>query len=140
MADKKPPAVISKREAHDPYKMRTLEQIIGLFDGGAFLAKLLADHNQLQLDLLDHRAEYGTKGCQGSMSLQINYALGAQGDLSMGAEVTFKAPKKPKSSANAFINDDGELTLFSPMMARMHKPVRDVDDFDPDTGEIRDPA
>lgn len=139
MANKKPPALINKPEPHDPYKMRTIEQILALFDGGDFLAQLLDGHKQLQLDLLEHKDEHGTKGCQGSMTLQLNYALGKSGDVAMGATVNFKAPKKPPSSAAAFINDDGELTLYSPFMARMHQPVRDATDFDPETGEIRDP-
>jgi hypothetical protein len=56
----------------------------------------------------------------------------------MGATVTFKAPKKPAASAAAFINDNGELTLYSPFMAKMHKPIRDVNTYDAETGEIRD--
>ena len=76
--------------------------------------------------------------CAGSMSITIDYAVGNSGDVGMGAKVEFKPPKKPKSSAAAFINDAGELTLYSPMMARMHQPVRDVSDYDPETGEVRD--
>jgi hypothetical protein len=74
------------------------------------------------------------------MTLQLTYGVGNSGDVGMGATVTFKAPKKPPSSAGAYINDAGELTLYSPMMKRMHQPVRDVDDYnyDPTTGEIRD--
>jgi len=141
MAKPKPPARINKAEPHDPYRLRTLEQILSLFDGGDFLAKVLSGHRELQLDLLEHQAEHGSKGCNGSMTLQVNYALGKSGDVAMGATVTFKPPKKPPSSAAAFINDDGELTLYSPFMARMHQPVRDVNDhdFDPETGEVRDP-
>ncbi|KAB6714301.1 hypothetical protein [Roseobacter sp. TSBP12] len=138
MAKKTTPTEITTREPHDPYKMRTLEQILALFDGGDFLAKVMSGHKQLQIDLLDHKEEHGTKGCNGSMTLQVNYALGKSGDVAMGATVTFKAPKKPPSSAAAFINDNGELTLYNPFMARMHQPIRDVTDFDPETGEIRD--
>lgn len=138
MSQKKPPAEITVPEPHDPYKLRTLEQILALFDGGGFLAEVLAGHKNLQLDLLEHQAEHGTKGCEGSMTLKIDYALGKSGDVAMGANVTFKPPKKPPSSAAAFINDDGELTLYSPFMARMHQPVRDVPDHDPVTGEVRD--
>lgn len=138
MAKKQPPAPVPKVEDHDPYKMRTLEQILALFDGGDFLAEVLSGHRQLQLDLLEHKEEHGTKGCQGSMTLQVSYALGKSGDVAMGATVTFKPPKKPPSSAAAFINDDGELTLYSPFMARMHEPPRDVTDYDPETGEVRD--
>lgn len=138
MTQMKPPGKIAVAEPVDPYKMRSIEQILGLFDGGDFLAEVLSGHRQLQKDLLEHMNEHGTKGCQGTMTLQINYALGRQGDVSMGASVGFKPPKKPPSTSAAFINNDGELTLYSPLMARMHKPVRDVTDFDPETGEVRD--
>lgn len=138
MTRKKPPTDIARADPHDPYKMRTLEQILSLFDGGDFLAEVLQGHRQLQLDLLEHKDANGTKGCEGKMTIEVKYALGKQGDVAMGATVAFKAPKKPPSSAAAFINDDGELTLYSPLLARMHRPVRDVSDFDPETGEIRD--
>lgn len=138
MADKKTPAVINKPEPVDPYKMRTLEQILLLFDGGDFLAETMTDHQKLMQDLLDHNAEHGAKGCSGTMTIQLSYAVGNAGDVGMGATVTFKAPKKPASSAGAYINDAGELTLYSPMMKRMHQPIRDVSDHDPETGEIRD--
>jgi len=137
MAKEKPPTVQTMPEQHDPYKIRTLEQILSLFDGGEFLKKLLEDHRALQVDLLDHAAEHGSKGCQGSMTIQISYALGKSGDVNMGAAATFKPPKKPASSATAYINERGELTLYSPFMARMHTP-KDVTDYDPETGEIRD--
>ncbi|MCZ4351569.1 hypothetical protein O4H61_03485 [Roseovarius aestuarii] len=138
MTNKKPPTQIVKAAPHDPYKMRTLEQIFALFDGGDFLAEVMEGHKQLQLDLLEHKAEHGTKGCAGTMTLQISYALGKSGDVGMGATASFKPPKKPPSSAAAFINDNGELTLYSPFMARMHQPVRDATDYDPETGEVRD--
>lgn len=139
MAKPKPPAKINPPEPHDPYKMRTLEQILALFDGGAFLEEVMSGHKKLQIDLLDHKDEHGTKGCQGSMTLEVNYALGKSGDVSMGASVKFKPPKKPPSSAAAYINDNGELTLYSPLMAKMQRPIHDVSDHDPETGEIRDP-
>ena len=134
----KPQAPPATRDPADPYKMRTLEQILSLFDGGDFLAEVLAGHRQLQLDLLEHKDEHGTKGCNGTMTLQVNYALGKSGDVAMGAAVTFKAPKKPPSSAAAFINDDGDLTLYSPLLARMQSPVRDAADYDAETGEVID--
>lgn len=137
----KAPAKINKPEPHDPFKLVSLEQIFTLFDDGDFLRKVLSDHKGLQRALLDHKDEHGTKGCQGSMTLQINYALGKSGDVSMGATATFKEPKKPASSAAAYINDDGELTLYSPFMKRMHQPVRDAGDVprhDPVSGEILD--
>ena len=130
---------VSVPEPHDPYRLRTLEQILSLFDGGDFLVDLLESHRKLQQDLLDHKETHGPKGCKGSMTITIQYELGKSGDVAMGATSAFKGPKRPESSAAAFINDAGELTLYSPFMARMHQPVRDIcDSYDPDTGEIRD--
>jgi hypothetical protein len=139
MARKKSDAASNAVEAHDPYRLRSLEQILSLFDGGDFLTEVMSGHRDLQRDLLDHKDNHGTKGCHGSMTISVNYALGKSGDVAMGARVEFKSPKKPPSSAAAFINDDGELTLYSPFMARMHRPLRDVEDIDPETGEVRDP-
>jgi hypothetical protein len=71
------------------------------------------------------------------MTIKVDYALGKSGDVSMGAAVSFKSPQKPASSAAAYLNDNGELTLYSPFMARMHQPIRDVTDHDPETGTAR---
>jgi len=137
MTKEKPPAQINPPEPHDPYKMRSIEQILSLFDGGGFLVEIMAGHQILMQELLEHNAEFGPKGCTGSMTVTIKYAAGNSGDVGMGGTAEFKSPKKPPSSAGAYINDDGELTLYSPIMKRMQKPVRDVN-FDPETGEIRD--
>ncbi len=137
MPNKKPPAQINPPEPADPYKMRTLEQILSLFDGGEFIENLMSDHRKLQTDLLEHHAEHGSKA-KGTMTIQVTYNLGRSGDVGMGATATFKSPQKPASSAAAFINDNGELTLYSPMMTRMHGGVRDATHYDPETGEIRD--
>ncbi|MGJ8561714.1 MAG: hypothetical protein ACSHX3_15900 [Litorimonas sp.] len=138
MANKKPPTNSTTVERHDPYKMRSLEQILALFDGGDFITEIMDGHKKLQMDLLDHNDLHGSKKCQGSMTIKVDYALGKSGDVSMGATVSFKSPQKPASSAAAYLNNNGELTLFSPLMTRMHQPVRDVSDHDPETGEIRD--
>lgn len=137
MPSQKPPAKINSAEKPDPYRMRTLEQILSLFDGGDFLEKLMEGHRQLQTDLLDHHADHGGKA-KGSMTIGVSYNLGKSGDVGMTATVAFKAPQKPASSAAAFINDNGELTLYSPFMARMQPGIRDVTDHDPETGEVRD--
>ncbi|MEP2781078.1 MAG: hypothetical protein ABJO67_15410 [Pseudoruegeria sp.] len=135
-----PPAKVNQVEPHDPYKMRTFEQILLLFDRGEFLEHIISGHKTLMQDLLDHNNEHGPKGCSGAMTIQLSYVVGNAGDVGMGGTVTFKAPKRPPSSASAYINDAGELTLYSPMMKQMNQPVRDVEDagYDPETGEVRD--
>lgn len=135
---KAPP--LAEPDPHDPFKMRTLEQILTLFDGGEFLAETMEKHRQLMVDLIEHNAEFGPKGCDGSVTIKIKYAVGNAGDVGMSARATFESPKRPPSSAAAFINDAGELTLYSPMMRRMQTPIRDVTepDHDFETGEIRD--
>lgn len=130
---------MSTPELHDPYRMRGIEQILALFDGGDFLRELLEGHSDLQKALLEHREEHGGK-TKGSMTLTIGYDLGKQGDVAMSAHVEFKKPKKPPSSAAAFINEQGDLTLYSPLMARMQPGPRDVKEtpHDPVTGEVID--
>jgi hypothetical protein len=139
MTQKKPPKTVPTADPEDPFKMRGIEQILTLFDGGSFLQSMMQQHAELLQEMAAHAETYGPKGCEGEMILRVKYASGNGGDVSMGARVEFKPPKKPASSAAAYINEAGELSLYSPMMARMQRPVRDATDYDPDTGEIRNP-
>ena len=68
----------------------------------------------------------------------VGNPIGKQGDVDMGATVNFNAPKAPPASASAFIDENGQMTLYSPLMKRMHGGVRDVTPHDPETGEVRD--
>lgn len=61
MTKMKPPATINDPDPHDPFKMRTLEQILTLFDGGSFLAEVMKGHTGLMQDLLDHNADTGPR-------------------------------------------------------------------------------
>lgn len=135
---KEPTTPAATETTYDPYAIRTIEQLFSLFDNGDFLTDVMTGHRQLQIDMLDHKDLHGTKGCSGSMTITVNYALGKQGDLDMGATVNFKAPKPPPASGAAFIDERGEMTLYSPLMKRMHGGVRDVTPHDPETGEVRD--
>lgn len=138
MAKKEKPTEITQPETHDPYAIRTIEHLFSLFDRGDFLAEVLAGHRQLQIDMLEHKDLHGTKGCNGTMTITINYALGKQGDVDMGATAKFTPPKSPPASASAFIDENGQMTLYSPLMKRMHSGVRDITPHDPETGEVRD--
>lgn len=126
-------------DTHDPFRIRTVEQLLQLFDGGTFATEVLEKHEEMLRDMADYRAEHGPKGCQGRMVIAIDYALGKQGDVSMGAKAEFKSPKKPPASATAYADENGQLTLYSPLLKRMNQPIRDVSTrHDPETGEIRD--
>lgn len=131
------PPPVQRAAPHDPYRLTSLEQILAIFGGGEFLGEVMQGHQELQQSLLDYKEEHGAKGAKGSMTIKVSYDLGKSGDVAMGAEVEFKTPKKPPTSAAAFIDENGQLTLYSPMMKRMHEPVRDLD-HDPVTGEVRD--
>ena len=139
MAQTLNPPTPAKVDTSDTHRLRSLEQILSPSTGGNFLSEGMEGHKDLQRNLLDHMAEHGSKGCAGAMTIKVSYALGKSGDVAMGAKVTFDNPKGPPSTAAAYVNDDGELTLYSPFMARMHpQPVRDTTDYDPETGEVRD--
>lgn len=138
MAKPKDPDQMTQVEPHDPYAIRSIEQLLMLFDGGHFLESLMDQHRELVQQMQDHSEEFGHKGAKGSFSISVAYDLGGAGDLGMKAECSFKGPKKPASHAAAYADPQGKLTLYSPMMKRMHGGVRDVTPHDPETGEIKD--
>lgn len=123
---------------HDPFAIRGVEQLLTLFDGGDFLAQFLTDHHDLLQQMQDHNEEFGHKGAKGSFTLNVTYELGGAGDLGMKAQADFKGPKKPASQAAAYVDNQGQMTLYSPMMRRMHSGIRDATPHDPETGEVRD--
>lgn len=137
MTQKAPPEVTSV-PTRDPYAIHNIEQLFTLFNGGEFLAQLMSDHRDLMQKLQDHSEEFGNKGAKGSFCINVNYELGASGDLGMKATVEFKHPKKPAIAAAAYVDHNGQLTLYSPMMKRMQGGVRDITPHDPETGEVRD--
>ena len=96
-------------------------------------------HEEMQRDMLAYRDTHGSKGCTASMVLRIDYALNKTGDVNMGAKAEFKSPKKAPASASAYVGEDGQLTLYSPLLPHDTAGARrDARGFDPDTGEIRD--
>lgn len=123
---------------HDPFSIRSVEQLFSLFDGGEFLTSFMSDHRELLMDMQDHNDQYGHKGAKGSFSISVSDELGGAGDLGMKISADFKGPKKPASNAAAYVDGQGQMTLYSPMMKRMHGGVRDVTPHDPETGEVRD--
>jgi hypothetical protein len=120
----------------DNLEIRSLDHLLALLDGGNFLAEVIDGTADLQKALLDHRAEHGGKP-KGEMVMKVKYELAKSGDVKINGEVEFKRPKAPAASGVAYVDDDGQLTLHSPFLARMKGGVRDT--FDPDTGEVRDP-
>jgi hypothetical protein len=81
MANKKTPTNATTVERNDPYKMRSLEQILALFDGGEFLTEIMDGHKKLQIDLLDQGWDLGEL-----YDKDIN-------DLKFGAKPLYKATK-----------------------------------------------
>ena len=138
MAKKKQPDDATQVQEHDPFAIRGFEQLLTLFDGGDFLAQFMTDHRDLLQQMQDHNEEFGHKGAKGSFSLNVSYEMGGAGDVGMRAQADFKGPKKPASQAAAYVDGQGQMTLYSPMMKRMHNGVRDVTPHDPETGEVRD--
>lgn len=117
-------------------EIRSLDQLVTLLDGGNFLSEIMENTAKLQRELLDFREEHGGKP-KGEMKLVLKYELAKSGDVVIQGEVEFKRPKSPPAAGVAYVDDDGNLTLHSPLMAKMRGGVRDA--FDPDTGEISNP-
>ena len=124
-------------QEHDPFAIRTFEHLMTLPDGGEFLHEFNVDHRELMEALKEHVAVYGSKA-KGSFQLNFSYELGTGSDLAIEAKASFTPPKKPASKGAAYLGEQGEMTLYSPLMKKMHGGVRDVTPHDPETGEVRD--
>lgn len=138
MPNKKPPARVNQAEPHDPYKLRTLEQITAVMDRGAFPDTIQERLVALLDDLANHRDVHPGIAAKGSLTLTLNFEVKTNGDTVLSGACNINRPKAPPATGAAFLGDSGELSLGSPMMRRMDQPVRDVTNYDPETGEIRD--
>lgn len=117
-------------------ELRSLDQMLSLFDAGEFQHDLLQDFQDLLVGLKDHQLEFGGKP-KGNITLTVSFEMQRSGDVDMAATKTVAPPKKPPASAAAFVTPDGYLTLHSPLLSRMHGGVRDVAD---EETEIRTPG
>lgn len=123
----------TKRKPRQPIPaLRTMDQILGIFNNGEFLPEVIEKMAELQRKMAEYRAVHSGKA-KGTFTIQIAFEQNKMGDVTMVAVCETKAPKAPPSSAVAYVTEDGLLTLYSPMLAQMQ--VRDT--FDPETGEIR---
>lgn len=136
MTEKTPLSQAAMPVQHDPYRMRSLEQILSLLNQGEFLKELMKEHTDLQTQLLEHLDTFGAKGCTGSMTITVNYELQSSGDIAMTGTSNFKGPKRPASRGGGYLDADGNITLMSPMLTRMHQPIRDADDHPADVRDI----
>lgn len=125
-------------QERDPFAIHSVEALFTLFENGEFLKRFMKEHRDLLTAMQDHSEDFGHKGAKGGFTITVGYAMAGSGDLGMTAQAQFKLPKTPASGATAFVDGQGNLTLYSPMMKRMHGGVRDITDHDPDTGEVRD--
>jgi len=138
MANKKSPAVVNAPEPHDPYTLRTLDQLTRVLDGGDFTRSVQDNLDDLKAAFDAHRENHpGTAG-KGSFTLKLEFEVKPNGDTIIAGTSEIKRPKEPPATGAAHLGDGGEFSLGTPMMRRMDRPVRDVPNYDPDTGEIRD--
>lgn len=136
--------------AHDPYAIRTLEQFLRLLDNGDFLELLENTHRDLCKQIYEHYERHGEVGAKGMITIKIAYQMPRQADLQVAAQFDTKPPKPRAAMANMYADEQGRLTLYSPLMKRADEGLRDVSDtingtarditpdHDPDTGEVRD--
>ncbi|MFC4668366.1 hypothetical protein ACFO5X_07365 [Seohaeicola nanhaiensis] len=106
-----------------PFEIRSLDQLVALLDGGNFLTEVMTANASLQTTLLDFRADHGGKP-KGSLTLKLSYQLNKSGDVTISGEYEVKRPKVPPAAGVAYVGEDGQLTLHSPMLTRM--TIRDA--------------
>ena len=135
--------------ASDPYAIRTFEQFLALLDNGDFLDQLTTAHQDMLAGLYAHFEEHGNVGCKGVITVKLGYEMNKLADVLMYGDLAVKEPKRPVAAAAAYTDDQGKLSLYSPLMRQRDNGVRDVTvdvqavdvtPHDPETGEVRDVA
>ncbi|GHF70984.1 hypothetical protein [Seohaeicola zhoushanensis] len=116
------------------FDIRSLDQLVALLDGGNFLNEVMTAVADLQKTLIDYRDDHGGKP-KGDVTLKLRFQLNKSGDVTIGGEYEVKRPKAPPAAGVAYVDEDGKLSLHSPMLTRM--TIRDVT---PPEREIRPAA
>ncbi|MDN5786524.1 hypothetical protein [Pseudorhodobacter sp.] len=132
--DTTPAAPPARRRAAPPV-LRGLDQFFGIFENGEFLPEIIDKLQELNAKMSEMRDRFPGGKVTGAFTLSVDMKLNKNRDVTMQGTCTIKPPKSPPSSAVAFITDQGEFTLHSPMLTQMHGGLRDT--YDPETGEIR---
>ncbi|APZ53713.1 hypothetical protein [Salipiger abyssi] len=109
----------------DDFELRTFEQQLALLDQGAFLTEMQDKLRELQVTLREYQQAYGGKP-KGTLTLTLQYQLQKSGDVELTGTFDTKAPKAPAASGVAYADDQGRLSLYSPMMKQMQSGLRDV--------------
>lgn len=114
------------------YDLRTLAQQLALLDQGAFLEELEQEQRDVMLKLREHQADYGGKP-KGTLTITLQYQVMKSGDVEITGVFDAKTPKKPAASGTAYSDEQGNLSLYSPLMKRMSGGLRDVAASDRET-------
>lgn len=132
----------------DPYAVRTFDQFLQLFDNGDFLQRLEEEHKAMCKALFEHYEANGEQGCKGMMTIKVAYQMPKLADLQVAAQVESKTPKPRPAMAAMYGDEQGNLSLYSPLMKQrdtglrdvqtVDAQARDVTPHDPETGEVRD--
>lgn len=128
----------------DLHAVRGFQQFLATAGGGAFLEAVDRGHKKLLQDLWDHYDAHRVSGCKGTMSIKIGYTMTQQGDVTFTAEADTKSPKAPAVKFSLWADEQGELSLASPLMRQRSSGLRDASapaqetPHDTETGEARD--
>ncbi|NVK56684.1 MAG: hypothetical protein HWE26_13820 [Alteromonadaceae bacterium] len=102
---------------HD-WKVRTVPELIDLFESGKFADKLVKGHSDLLEAINHHLAEYGPTGCSGKITITLTYKAEADRGVELTATAAYLHPSPPaeKGKSLAFIDREGQLTLENPAL------------------------
>lgn len=100
------------------HELRTLEQVLSLFDGGLFIDQLMLDHAKL-IDAIALQVDSTQAAAGGSITIKLTYKQDRMGTLEMKAVKETVLPKDPPAKAIAWTTDDGMITPQNPNQMRM---------------------
>ncbi|KGJ03648.1 hypothetical protein SAMN04487972_1194 [Paracoccus halophilus] len=108
-----------------PPVLRSIDQILGLADGGDYLPDLLDRMEANNIEMRQHSQDYQTTA-KAKVSITISMSLDRFGQLEMVIEDKITGPKPPKHKAVGWMNGTGGVTTHNPAQSRME--IRDAGD------------
>ena len=95
--------------------LRSIDQLLGLADGGDYLPDLLDRIEANNVDMRQHSLDYQTTA-KAKIAITISMTIDRFGQLEMVIEDKITPPKAPKHKAVGWMNGTGGVTTHNPAL------------------------
>lgn len=111
--------------SNTPPILRSIDQLLGLADGGDYLPDLLDRIEANNIEMRQHAQDYATAATS-SITVKITQKCDRFGQIELVIEDKIVGPKPPKHKAVGWMTGTGGVTTHNPAQSRME--IRDAGD------------